>query len=113
MRELFEYDGRLDLEVPKLEREWEEYPHEERASILERWERIRGAIPDRIARFEAEIAGRQELLHGEEDWDRTLALMDEIHDYSSRIADLNILYRTQPDSELAHDRKEEHRDREK
>lgn len=105
----FEYDPRLNLEVPQLERDWEEFPEQERQKILERWENIRGQIPGRIAEFEQKIGERQERLQNEEDWDTCLALMDEISDFASRINDLNILFRTHPDAVL--DDTEEQADR--
>ena len=108
---IFRYDERLGIEVPALEREWEHHTLEERRSILEHWELIRGRIPDRIAHFEEQIAHLQERVHTEEDWDATVSLMDQISDFASRIADLNILNRTQPDAELHGDHGKEHRSR--
>ncbi len=122
MQGIFRFDERLGIEVPELDREWEHHSKEERMSILEHWETIRGAIPNRLAHFEERIAQLQELMRTEEDWDATVKLMDQINDFASRIADLNILSRTQPEAELhtdppavkSHaDDSEEHRSREK
>ncbi|MBX6395091.1 MAG: hypothetical protein IRY98_05100 [Alicyclobacillaceae bacterium] len=101
MREPFRYDARLDILVPDLEREWESYTPEEQQEIILRWEEIRAGIPDVIRRFEQEINRRQEQASVEEDWDTVCQLYWEIADFASRIHDLNILYRTEP--ELAAD----------
>ncbi|KUO94946.1 hypothetical protein [Ferroacidibacillus organovorans] len=115
MNAWFTYDPRLDLEIPSLSREWSEISVTEREKILEHWERVRGAIPSRISLFEAKIEELQGLLHHEEEWGQTLSLMDQVTDYASRINDLNILFRTQPDAHIEHDtpKQQEHHDREK
>ncbi|WP_067567145.1 hypothetical protein [Ferroacidibacillus organovorans] len=115
MSSWFTYDPRLDLEVPSLSLEWSEYNVTEREKILEQWERVRGAIPSRISLFEARIEELQSQLHHEEEWDQTVSLMNQVADYASRINDLNILFRTQPDAHLEHDTpsQQEHHDREK
>lgn len=96
----FQLNERLGLEVPMLSREWTEYSEADRQTILERWETSRGRIPALISAFEEAIHARQEKLYEEEDWEATLALMNEVSDYASRINDLNILFRTQPDAIL-------------
>ena len=100
MEEVFKHDERLGLEVPELDKAWMDYSREQRLAILEHWESMRGRIPHLIGLFEAEIHTRQDLLHEEDDWDKTVALLNEINDYASRINDLNILYRTQPDVDV-------------
>ncbi|MCI0182804.1 MAG: hypothetical protein OWR52_07295 [Acidibacillus sp.] len=100
MQHLFHYDERLQLEVPTLQQAWTAYTEDERRSILEYWEPMRGKIPGVIGKYEAHISQLHEQLNNEEDWDTTLQIMDNINDYASRINDLNILYRMQPDSQL-------------
>ena len=118
MDEIFMYEERLGIEVPYLGKEWHDYTLNERTSILEKWEIMRGRIPAKIARFESEIEALQQNLHHEEDWDKSLSIMSQVSDLASRINDLNILFRTQPDAEpiqeiLHHSSTEENHDREK
>lgn len=113
MSEHFAYDDRLGMEVPRLMREWSEYTVEERERILADWESLRGGIPAVIARFEEEINDRHERLQRVEDWDESVRLLTEVNDYASRINDLNILFRTQPDVESPEHDAQEHHDREK
>ena len=118
MDQVFNFEERLGIEIPYLDKDWQEYSLNERTSILEKWELMRGRIPAQIAFFESEIESLQEDLHQEEDWDKSLHLMQQVSDYASRINDLNILFRTQPDAEpvqeIAHHTPiEEHHAREK
>ncbi len=118
MEQVFNFEERLGIEVPYLEKDWQEYSLNERTSILEKWELMRGRIPAQIAYFESEIESLQENLHQEEDWDKSLQLMQLVSDYASRINDLNILFRTQPDAEpfyemAQHSPNDEHHAREK
>lgn len=108
MEDVFVYDARLDMEVPTLTQEWHEYAREDRMRILERWETLRGNIPGIIDRFEAEIARLHAAQAEEEDWDQTVTLMNQINDYASRIADLNILFRMQPDVDSHHEVDDHH-----
>lgn len=110
MDDMFQYDERLGIHVPHFTKEWTEHSLAIRGSILERWEVERGQIPQRIAHFEAEIAHFQEAIHSADDWEDTVALMDKISDYASRIADLNILFRTQPDLETEDSQEPSHLD---
>ncbi|MCY0870543.1 MAG: hypothetical protein OWT27_08140 [Firmicutes bacterium] len=93
----FRYDERLQMPVPALERDLYDYGEAERSEILVEWERIRGNIPAIISRFEEVIVATQDELHHTEDWEDTVRLMEKINDYASRIADLNILFRTEPE----------------
>nr|NNM89986.1 hypothetical protein [Bacilli bacterium] len=97
MNDYFVYDERLGMHTPQLLREWHEYSLTERDQILSQWETLRGGIPAIISRFEDEIRDRQEKLHQVEEWDDSVRLLEEVNDYASRINDLNILFRTQPD----------------
>lgn len=112
MEDVFHVDDRLGITIPALTREWTEYSLDERRVILERWEIERGHIPHQVSVFEAQIAALQEAMHQEEEWEQTVALMDQINDYASRITDLNIWFRTQPDLEPISDGAREHMDRE-
>lgn len=99
MNSLFRFDERLGISVPDLSLEWTQYSIADRSAVLERWEKERGDIMTRISVFEEEIAQLQEQLSEADDWDETVAIMGRMNDYASRIADLNILFRTQPDLE--------------
>ncbi|MCY0875783.1 MAG: hypothetical protein OWT28_05895 [Firmicutes bacterium] len=103
MESVFQADERLGISVPVLTRDWTDYSLDERRLILERWEIERGQIPHQISVFEAEITTLQEAMHHEEEWEQTVALMEQINDYASRINDLNIWFRTQPDLEPTDD----------
>jgi len=89
----FVYDERLGIEVPELELEWEAYPLEVRSAILDRWETIRGHIPDRILELEQRIRELQRQLDEEEDFETSCRLNADIAEQASRINDLNIWYR--------------------
>lgn len=108
MNNLFVFDERLGIHVPELTQDWLVYSIEQRSAILERWENERGLIPQRVHEFETEIASLHDAMQDENEWDRTVALMDQINDYASRINDLNILFRTEPHLEpTSHDEHEE------
>ena len=107
MQHLFHYDERLQIEVPRLEQSWAMYTTEERMDILEYWEPMRGKIPGVISEYEAHIHQLHDQLQEEDDWDVSLQLLNEINAYASRINDLNILYRMQPDSDIDKDDEEE------
>lgn len=89
----FVYDERLGIEVPELERDWESYPVEVRSAILDKWETIRGRIPDRIRELEQQILELQRKLDEEEDFEISCRLNADIAEQASRINDLNIWYR--------------------
>lgn len=97
MEQVFVYEERLGIEVPHLQKDWHDYSRAERTSILEKWELMRGRIPELIADFEAKIKNLNELLFQEEDWDKSVELLQQTSDFASRITDLNILFRTHPD----------------
>ncbi|CAB3395438.1 hypothetical protein [Kyrpidia spormannii] len=96
-KRFFQYDSRLEVEVPYLDRDWDEYPSDLQEAVIIHWVRIRAGIPDVIARFEKVIATLQERAAVEDDWDQVCKLYWEIADYASRINDLNILYRSDPE----------------
>ncbi|RKP54288.1 hypothetical protein D7Z26_13055 [Cohnella endophytica] len=93
----FEYSDRHGIPIPSLECEWEELSLDCQTAILERWELIRGSIPDRIMGFEAMIRIQQQRLFEEEDFIQSCRINGEIADLASRINDLNIWFRTSQD----------------
>lgn len=90
---LFVYDERLGIELPELDREWEDYPSDVQAAILDKWELIRGRIPERIIALEREIRALQSQLDDEEDFEKCCSINATIAEQASRINDLNIWYR--------------------
>ncbi|MBB6729378.1 hypothetical protein [Cohnella zeiphila] len=95
----FATDARLGIALPRFTLPWEAMSPEEQAAVLERWETIRGRIPDRVIGFEAEIRRLQDGLFEEESFERSCRLNSEIAELASRINDLNIWYRTEQDFE--------------
>ncbi|RAK21240.1 hypothetical protein B0I26_103195 [Anoxybacillus vitaminiphilus] len=93
MKNLFIYDERLGIPLPKLKKEWEEYSESEQHAILLHWEKIRGKIPDRIVELERLINQKQAELGEENDFVRSCALNSEIAELASIINDLWIWYR--------------------
>ncbi|ANE48302.1 hypothetical protein SY83_20685 [Paenibacillus swuensis] len=86
-------DDRLGIQIPMLEREWEEFSESERSFILEQWENIRGSIPTRIQAFERCIVQKQNELYDESDFERSCDLNWEIAALASCINDLQLWYR--------------------
>ncbi|WP_255374455.1 hypothetical protein [Cohnella sp. OV330] len=95
----FALDDRLGIPLPRFGVPWEEMNALERAGVVERWELIRGRIPDAIMAREAEIRRLLAELFEEEDFVRCCSLNDEIAETASVIHDLQIWYRTQQDLE--------------
>ncbi|RED64163.1 hypothetical protein [Cohnella lupini] len=93
----FEYSERHGISIPCLESDWEELSLEHQTAILEKWEMIRGGIPDHIMRFEAMIRAKTQQLFEEDDFVRSCLINGDIADLASRINDLNIWFRTQQD----------------
>jgi hypothetical protein len=89
----FRWNERLEIELPVLISDWEHYSAQERMNILEKWEIIRGSIPDRVFAFERLINLKQEQLNTEEDFEMSCRLNSDIADLASRINDLHIWYR--------------------
>jgi hypothetical protein len=90
----FELDSRLGIELPSLAVSWEEIDDSEQAYILEKWERVRGRIPDRIKELERMINSKQALLNVELDFVRSCTLNSEIAELASIITDLHLWYRS-------------------
>lgn len=97
MSRFFKMNKRLGIQLPHLEREWDEYSYEEQQEILLKWEEIRGHIPDRIYEVEKIINKKQAKLEVEEDFELTCQLNSENADHASVINDLWIWYRTNED----------------
>nr|WP_232242935.1 hypothetical protein [Paenibacillus sp. GSMTC-2017] len=72
---------------------WEQYDHCVQTAIIERWELIRGSIPERIIELERFINRKQTELNDEENFERSCLLTYEIAEYASRINELHIWYR--------------------
>ncbi|MFF2481559.1 hypothetical protein [Paenibacillus sp. NPDC058071] len=89
----FQWNERLRIALPVLEGEWESYGTREQSEMVERWELIRGAIPDRIMEFERIINVKQAELFEEENFAESCRINAEIAEYASRINDLHIWYR--------------------
>lgn len=89
----FIYDDRLGIELPHLNADWEDISVMDRASILEKWETIRGRIPDRIKELECIIMKKQDQLNYEESFQRSCMLNSEIAALASTINDLHLWYR--------------------
>lgn len=90
----FRYDERLGLPLPRLAKDWEQYPEEEQFEILREWEEIRGRIPDRIQAFERTISELQDRMGREDCFEECCRVNHEISELASRINDLNIWFRT-------------------
>lgn len=93
----FTFDPRLKIDVPCLSEEWSAYDPQTQEAILLEWERIRGAIPERIGEIEKEIEELQSSLGQEEDFEESCRLNSEISERASQINDLWIWYRTTPE----------------
>ncbi|MFC3804151.1 hypothetical protein [Cohnella sp. GCM10012308] len=92
-------DSRLGIPLPRFDVPWEEMDALERAGVVERWELIRGRIPDAIMAREADIRRLLDELFDEEDFVRCCWLNEKISQAASVIHDLQIWYRTQQDLE--------------
>ncbi|CAI6082532.1 hypothetical protein COHCIP112018_03676 [Cohnella sp. JJ-181] len=95
----FVWDGRLGIPLPRFVVPWDEMDAEKRAAVVERWEAVRGRIPDAIMAREADIRRMLDDMFEEEDFGRCCSLNGEIAEAASVIHDLQIWYRTQQDLE--------------
>ena len=93
----FIYDNRLGISVPHLGVSWNDLSPKIQAVIVERWERIRGHIPDRIYEVEEEINRLQQALYEEEDFEQSCIINSQISELASIINELWIWYRTVED----------------
>ncbi|MNI05098.1 hypothetical protein D3C73_580420 [compost metagenome] len=100
MKNFFQYDERLGIELPVLEHEWESYSPEERSELLLAWEQIRGTIPDRIYKLEAVIIRKQNQLNHEDDFPVSCQLNSEIAELAGTINELNLWFRVNQELEV-------------
>lgn len=99
MEEFFEYNRRLGIYVPSIEKEWQNYDSSVQTEILYKWEQIKGTIPDRIAELEKTITQKQEQLNDEGDFEKSCTLNYQIAELASIINDLWLWFRS--DQELS------------
>ncbi|MGN7455352.1 hypothetical protein ACTHPH_11130 [Paenibacillus pasadenensis] len=92
-------DARLGIDLPRLDRNWDQYDAAEQMGIVEQWELIRGRIPDVIFALERQIVLLQRELDEEEDFARSCRLNSDIAELASRINDLHIWYRVNQEIE--------------
>jgi hypothetical protein len=95
MHRYFSLNKRLGIELPMLEKAIEDYNQEIQHAVLFHWEKVRGAIPDRIAELETEINIKQKKMNKEEDIHTSATINSEIAELASIINDLLIWYRFQ------------------
>ncbi|MCL6570167.1 MAG: hypothetical protein K6T88_00595 [Bacillus sp. (in: Bacteria)] len=93
MKDYFSFDHRLGIPLPDSGLVWNEHSIEKQHEILFQWERIRGAIPDRIFELENQINQKQALLSNESDFPYSCHLNTEIAGLASIINDLLLWYR--------------------
>lgn len=97
LQSVFQYDARLGIAIPLLNKDWESLSIEEQEEILWEWETIREAIPDRIKELEALIVKKQKELDSEEDFYKSCNLNTEISELASVINDLHLWFRLDQD----------------
>ncbi|MFA9558740.1 ABC transporter C-terminal domain-containing protein [Evansella sp. AB-rgal1] len=90
----FTYDSRLGISVPQLETEWNYLNPQTQTAIFDKWEEIRGDIPDRIKDLEQEINELQQQLYEEDEFQKSCELNSSIAELASIINDLWIWYRS-------------------
>jgi hypothetical protein len=93
MHNNFVWDEKLGISVPNLHKSWEAYEKAEQAAILLQWEKIRGAIPDRIREIETQINKLQDRLSIEENFELSCEFNERIASQASIINDLWLWYR--------------------
>ncbi|WP_409302160.1 hypothetical protein [Peribacillus sp. SCS-155] len=93
MKELFIFNGRIGIDIPKADLDWENLDADSQQEILVRWEKIRGTIPDRIKELERNINEKQERLNDEEDFSVSCTINTEIAELASIINELWLWYR--------------------
>jgi hypothetical protein len=93
MHNNFVWDEKLGISVPNLHKSWEAYERAEQAAILLQWEKIRGAIPDRIREIETQINKLQDRLSIEENFELSCEFNEKIANQASIINELWLWYR--------------------
>ncbi|TCS84187.1 hypothetical protein [Tepidibacillus fermentans] len=89
----FIYDDRLGIHIPDFRVDWEDLSLNEQLKVIDRWEKERAKIPDRIKELEEEIMKKQDEMF-EIPFEEFVEVHKEIVDLSSAINDLNIWFRT-------------------
>jgi hypothetical protein len=89
----FLFNERLGISLPDIRDKWEKIHKDEQELILMQWEKIRGSIPDQIAKIEDQINAKQEELNNEENFSRSCQLNAEISEHASVINDLWLWFR--------------------
>ncbi len=97
MEQYFIYNERLGIQIPALDKDWEDIPAEVQQAILLKWEQIRGHIPDLIKELEHSINTKQHQLSDESNFETSCLLNSQISELASIINDLWIWYRTNQD----------------
>ncbi|ADU31485.1 hypothetical protein [Evansella cellulosilytica] len=90
---VFVFDSRLGIPVPDIKVTWDELTSSEQEEIMNKWEEVRGDIPDRIKEIEQEINTLQKKLYEEEEFQKSCELNSSIAELASIINDLWIWYR--------------------
>jgi hypothetical protein len=96
MNHNFEFNERLGIPLPALEKDWEAYTLDEQSQILAMWEQIRAQIPDRIRFFERKFMETFESLNSVTNGDELAQLSTKLAEISSIINELNVWYREEP-----------------
>ncbi|MFN7250650.1 MAG: hypothetical protein ACK4M9_07600 [Anaerobacillus sp.] len=91
----FEYDQRLGISIPDLDRDWQLFDKATQEEILSQWEEIRGDIPDRVKKLEEQINIKQAELFNEDDFNKSCDINTEISELASTINDLWLWFRSQ------------------
>jgi hypothetical protein len=94
----FEFDQRLGISLPVLDKEWNQYTTKEQTQILYEWEDHRSDIPARIKQIEKIIEQKLHELNNEDNFVRSCELNSEISQLASAINDLNIWFRIQEET---------------
>ncbi|MFV9510642.1 hypothetical protein [Tepidibacillus sp. LV47] len=89
----FVYNDRLGIHIPDFQVDWEDLSLDEQVAVIDRWERERAKIPDRIKELEEEILRKQDIMF-QIPFEEYVEVHKEIIDLSSAINDLNIWFRT-------------------
>ncbi|WP_435921711.1 hypothetical protein [Paenibacillus sp. DYY-L-2] len=101
----FVYDERLDIQVPSLDRPFDDYQLGERLEMIRIWEDIRGRIPTKVKQLEREIETKLHRMNEESDFEKSCAINGDIAELASRINDLHIWYRTVQDEPSASEKR--------
>lgn len=89
----FVHDPRLGILIPQFEVDWDDLSRQDQEFIVEKWEHLREAIPDRIKELEAQLNHKYAQLNKEDDFMRSCQLNSEISEIASIINDLHLWYR--------------------